>query len=424
MFVNPFASYRYNGSVYTVSGLDFITGKTIYGGEIVLTTDLFFVVSLAGLLAVFIGSLLFPLFKRRVAFRIIGLGAIVNLFCNAKFILSISSTLRRAKDPSPGYGCIVAIILIAVILGAAIYSLWTLKIICALDFMALPGMLYFIIDRYIPMFGIVIAFKKVDYSLGIWKSPWAGLENFKMLFASNGSFFDSDAFIITRNTLCYNAVFITLGIIVGILVGICLSDLYKKALQRFFQTSILLPQLISMVIVAYIVFALLGNETGMINSMLDEPINFYQSPQYWPFILVFVYIWKQVGYNSIIFLSAIVGIDRQLYEAAKVDGSTKWQQIRFITLPMLKSTITTLVLLQVGRIFYSDFGLFYQVPLDSGALYNVTNTIDTYVYRSLMVLNNISVASAGGTYQAIVGFVFVFIVNMVVRKLDRENALF
>ena len=222
----------------------------------------------------------------------------------------------------------------------------------------------------------------------------------------------------------YNAVFIFLGILVGVLVGICLSDLYKKTLQRFFQTSILLPQLISMVIVAYIVFAFLGNETGMINSMLDEPINFYQEPKYWPFILVFIYVWKQVGYNSIIFLSAIVGIDQQLYEAAKVDGASKWQQIRFVTLPMLKSTIITLLLLQVGRIFYSDFGLFYQVPLDSGALYDVTNTVDTYVYRSLMVLNNVSIASAGSTYQAIVGFVLVFCVNLVVRKMDRENALF
>lgn len=424
MYTNPFANYRYSGNVYTVNGLDFITGRTVCGGEIVLTTDIFFILSLAGLLAVFMGSLLFPLFKRRVAFRIIGLGALVNLVCNFKFIMGISNTFRRAKNPGAGYGCIIALILMALILAAAIYSLWTLKILCTLDFMALPGMMYFIIDRYIPMFGITIAFKKVDYSLGVWKSPWIGLDNFKMLFSTRGSIFDSDAFIITRNTLCYNAVFIALGIIVGVLAGICLSDLYKKALQRFFQTSILLPQLISMVIVAYIVFALLGNETGMINSLLDEPINFYQSPQYWPFILVFVYVWKQVGYNAIIFLSAIVGIDRQLYEAAKVDGATKWQQILFITLPMLKSTIITLMLLQVGRIFYSDFGLFYQVPLDSGALYNVTNTVDTYVYRSLMVLNNVSIASAGSTYQAIVGFALVFCVNLVVRKLDRENALF
>lgn len=424
MYTNPFANYSYNGSVYTVNALDFIFGNTVCGGKIVIETDTFFVISVAALLIIFAASVLFPLLKASIGFRIIGLAALINLICNFKYAMNVSNIFKRAKDPGVGYGCIIAIILIFIILIISLYSLWSLKILCTLDFMALPGMMYFIIDRYIPMLGITIAFKKVDYSVGVWDSPWVGLDNFKMLFSHRGSIFDSDAFIITRNTLLYNAVFIVLGIVVGVLVGICLSDLYKKTLQKFFQTSILLPQLISMVIVAYIVFALLGNETGLINNMLDEPINFYQEPKFWPFILVFIYVWKQVGYNSIIFLSAIVGIDRRLYEAAKVDGATKWQQIWFVTLPMLRSTIITLMLLQVGRIFYSDFGLFYQVPLDSGALYDVTNTVDTYVYRSLMVLNNVSIASAGSTYQAVVGFALVFCVNLVVRKMDRENALF
>lgn len=212
----------------------------------------------------------------------------------------------------------------------------------------------------------------------------------------------------------------------GIIVGICLADIFSKTLQKFFQTSILLPQLISMVIVAYIVYAFLSNEAGMVNKLLGEgnEINFYSSKQYWPFILIFVFIWKQLGYNAIIFLSSIVGIDQSIYEAARVDGANKWMQIRHITLPLLKPTIITLFLLQVGRIFYSDFGLFYQVPMDSGTLYSVTNTIDTYVYRCLMVLNNISTASAASTYQAVVGFILVFAVNMIVRKADKENAMF
>ena len=424
MYTNPFASYSYNSARYTINGFDFIFGKTIYGGKIVIGPDLLFVISLLGLLVIFIGSLLFPLIKGKIGFRLIALGALVNVFCNVKYALDVGNIFKRAKSSSVGYGCVITLLLAFGILCFSLYKLWALKVLCTLDFMALPGMMYFIIDRYIPMLGITIAFKRVDYSVGIWDSPWVGLENFKMLFAHRGTIFESDAFIITRNTLLYNAVFILLGIIVGVLVGICLSDLFSRVLQRFFQTSILLPQLISMVIVAYIVFALLGNETGMINSMLKDPINFYQEPKFWPFILVFVYIWKQVGYNSIIFLSAIVGIDRRLYEAAKVDGATKWQQIWFVTLPMLRSTIITLMLLQVGRIFYSDFGLFYQVPMDSGALYDVTNTVDTYVYRSLMVLNNVSIASAGSTYQAIVGFALVFCVNLVVRKRDKENALF
>lgn len=164
----------------------------------------------------------------------------------------------------------------------------------------------------------------------------------------------------------------------------------------------------------------------MVNKLLGEgnEINFYATKKYWPFILIFVNVWKQLGYNGIIFLSSIVGIDRSIYEASRVDGASKWKQIRYITIPLLKPTVITLGLLQVGRIFYSDFGLFYQVPLDSGALYSVTNTIDTYVYRCLMVLNNISTASAASTYQAVVGFIIVFAVNMIVRKLDKENALF
>jgi ABC-type polysaccharide transport system permease subunit len=284
--------------------------------------------------------------------------------------------------------------------------------------MVLPGLLYFVINNYIPMFGIYIAFKKVDYSKGLWGSDWVGFDNFKYLFST------SDAFIITRNTILYNVAFIVLGILSGIIVGICLSEVYSKFLQKTYQTSILLPQLISYVIVSYIVYAFLSNESGLITKMLKEPINFYAEKKYWPFILIFINIWKQLGYNGIVFLSSIVGIDFSMYEAARVDGATKWQQIRSITIPQLKPTIMTLFLLQVGRIFYSDFGLFYQVPLNAGALMDVTNTIDTYVYRALMVNNNISIASAASTYQAVVGFVIVFAVNMFVRKIDRENAMF
>ena len=212
----------------------------------------------------------------------------------------------------------------------------------------------------------------------------------------------------------------------GVVVGICLADIFSKAWQKFFQTSILLPQLISYVIVAYIVYAIFSNDAGLVNHMLGEgnEINFYAAPKYWPFILIFIYVWKMVGYNAIIFLSSIVGIDRSIYEAARVDGAGKFKQIFYITLPMLKPTVITLVMLNVGRIMYSDFGLFYQVPMDSGALYSVTNTIDTYVYRCLMTLNNISTSSAACTYQAIVGFILVLVVNTIVRRKDKENALF
>ncbi|MBQ9413485.1 MAG: sugar ABC transporter permease [Oscillospiraceae bacterium] len=292
--------------------------------------------------------------------------------------------------------------------------------------MAVPGMLYFFINNYIPMVGIAIAFKKVDYSVGLVASPWIGFDNFKNLFQSNAGFFKSNAWIITRNTLLYNVCFIILGIVTGLIIGLCLAGITRKALQKFFQTSILLPQLISYVIVAYIVYAFFSNETGIVNHLLGEEnaINFYQTPKYWPFILVFINIWKQIGYNGIIFLSSIIGISIDVLEASRIDGCSKWEQLRFVTLPMLKPTIITLTMLQVGRIFYSDFGLFYQVPLNSGALYSVTDTVDTYVYRMLMTMNNISVSSAASTYQAVLGFIIVLIVNMIVRAKDKENALF
>lgn len=221
--------------------------------------------------------------------------------------------------------------------------------------------------------------------------------------------------------------FIILGNLLGIIVGIFLSEVFSKKLQKLYQTTILLPQLISIIIVAYIVFAFLSNEAGLINKgILGEgnEINFYNTKIYWPFILTFVNLWKGLGYNSIIYLSAIVSIDKSLYEAAYVDGANRWQQITRITVPLLKPSIITLVTMSIGRIFYSDFGLFYQVPMDSGALYSVTQTIDTYVYRSLLQLNNIAMASAASAYQSVVGFVVVLVANGIVRKIDNENAMF
>ncbi|MCQ2558152.1 MAG: ABC transporter permease subunit [Oscillospiraceae bacterium] len=285
--------------------------------------------------------------------------------------------------------------------------------------MALPGLLYLLINNYIPMYGIIIAFKKVDYSKGVYGGDWVGLDNFKYLFSTK------DAWIITRNTLAYNFVFIVVGLFVGFIVGLALFEVFSKTLQKVYQTTILLPQLISIIIVSYIVFGFLSNDTGMINKLLgDNAINFYSEPKYWPFILTFVHIWKGLGYNAIIFLSSICGIDANLYDAAKVDGANKFQQIMNVTLPQLKPTIITLFLLQCGRIFYSDFGLFYTVPLAAGALNDVTATLDVYTYKALMIKNSIATASAASTYQAIVGFILVMTVNGIVKKVDRDNALF
>ena len=267
-----------------------------------------------------------------------------------------------------------------------------------------------------------IAFKKVDYGLGIFKSPWVRLENFKYLFKTDA------AFIMTRNTILYNLVFIVLGTVLGIAVGIMLSELRKKAETKFFQTVILLPYLLSWVICAYIGYAFFSKDTGLINNFLNSiglsPVDWYNDPGKWPIILTVVNIWKGIGYTSIIYMSTIIGIDKSLYEAARVDGASKWQEIKLITIPCLKSTIIMLTIMNIGRIFYSDFGLFYQIPLNSGTLYPTTQTIDTYVYRALMQQNQIGMSAAAGLYQSVVGFLMVLGANTIVRKLSPDDAMF
>ena len=288
----------------------------------------------------------------------------------------------------------------------------------------LPGLVYLLFNNYLPMFGLVIAFKNVNYTLGIFKSPWAGLNNFKFLFSSG------NAWLITRNTILYNIAFIILGMVCGIAVAILLNEIRGKMPLKIYQTLILLPYLMSWVVVSYLSFAFLSGETGFINNTIlpllgiDKPIAFYQTQKYWPFILTFVNLWKSMGFNMIMYYSCIIGIPSDYFEAARVDGASKWQQIRKITIPCMKSTIITLLILSIGRMFYSDFGLFYQVPKNSGMIYNVTQTIDTYVYNALMTQNNIGMSAAAGFYQSIVGFVLVIIANAVIRKISKEYAMF
>ena len=286
--------------------------------------------------------------------------------------------------------------------------------------MFLPGAIYLLINNYIPMAGIVVAFKKYNVRTGIWGSPWAGFSNFKFLFNGN------DAWVITRNTILYNVGFIILNTVVGIIFAIFICDTLNRKLKKIYQSAILFPYLMSAVILGYIVYAFLSNSTGIVNNTFlgGDGISWYSSPQYWPFILLFVNTWKGVGYGCLIYISAINGIDSSLYEAASLDGATKWQQITHVTLPFLKPTVITLTLMSIGRIFYSDFGLFYQVPRNSGLLYSTTNVIDTYVYRGLMEQSNIGMSAAAGFYQSIVGVIIVLAANLAVRKISPEDALF
>jgi ABC-type polysaccharide transport system, permease component len=293
----------------------------------------------------------------------------------------------------------------------------------ALALMAAPGVIYLIVNNYLPMLGIVIAFKDINFAKGIFASDWVGLKNFEYLFKT------VDAWVITRNTILYNVAFIIINNAMAVALAILLNGVRSKALSSFFRSAIFLPYLISMVVVSYLAFSLLSMENGLLNkSILPalnlEPVAWYGEPRYWPAILVVVNLWKNVGYLSVIFYAAVIGIDKELYEAADLDGAGKWRQAFAITLPVVMPVVIVMVLMQVGRIFYSDFGLFYQVPMDAGAVRSATNVIDTYVYRSFMTLGDIGMSSAAGLYQALVGFALVMASNGLVRRLDPESALF
>lgn len=289
--------------------------------------------------------------------------------------------------------------------------------------MALPAVLYFLINNYLPMTGLVVAFKSFNYKDGIFGSPWCGLENFKYLFST------STSFTITRNTILYNVVFIFLNTAVGVAAAILLNEVRSKKAVTVFQTTMIIPYLLSMIIIGYLVFAFLSSENGFINKHVLEPlgmapVSWYVEPGPWPWILLLINTLKNFGFLALIYYSTLIAISHEYYEAAELDGASKWQQIWYITLPYLKPTVITMVLLSIGRVFYSDFGLFYQVPQNSGALYSVTNTIDTYVYRSLIQLGDVGMASAAGVYQSIVGFILVLAANAAVRRISPENAMF
>lgn len=302
-------------------------------------------------------------------------------------------------------------------IGVKIKKYWPFYI------MMLPAVIYLFINNYIPMSGLVLAFKKYNVRDGIFGSPWVGLENFKFLFATK------DAWVITRNTILYNLVFILAGTTAAIGLAVILNDVVSKRRKKVYQTIVLLPYMISMVVVAYLANAFLASDTGFINNYILEPlglhpVSFYSEPKYWPFILVFINIWKGVGYSCIMYLANLGGIDPGYYEAAALDGATRWQRFTKITLPCLKPTIITLTILAIGKMFYSDFGLFYQVPMQSGSLFSVTQTIDTYVFYGLMKNGNIGMSAAAGFYQSMVGFVLVLGTNAIVRKISKENAMF
>ena len=285
--------------------------------------------------------------------------------------------------------------------------------------MMLPGLVYLAVNTYLPMFGITIAFNNLDFQKGILASEWCGLQNFEYLFKTK------DAFIMIRNTLCYNLVFIFGGLVASLAIAVMMTEISKMKIARFIQPAICFPNMVSIIIVAYLVYAFLGSDGFVNNTLLGgEGISWYRESKYWPFILTIVHFWKGAGYGAIIYIASISGIDKGLYEAAKLDGASKMQQVFKITLPIIKPMIILMLLMSIGRIFNSDFGLFLQVPMNSGVLYETTQTIDTYVYRALMERNDVSMSSAASVFQAVLGFMLVMASNLVVRKVDADSALF
>lgn len=303
----------------------------------------------------------------------------------------------------------------------------TIKRLCKskeLIMMCLPGIILIIMFNYVPLGGLVLAFKKFNYADGIWKSPWIGLDNFKFLFTSA-----SVTWRMLRNTVGYYFVFTIIGTALNVALAIGLNQCRNKYFAKASQTIMIMPAFISWIAVTFIVKALLEGQNGMLNHIITlfggSTINWYAEAKYWPVILTIVNVWKNTGYGSILYLSALAGMDQEIFEAATLDGATKQQQIRYITLPMLTSIISIMLLLSLGGIMTSNTGLFYQVTMNVGSLYETTQTIDAYVMNALTIgTTNYGMTAAVTFFQSVVGCFMVVAVNLLVKKWDPDNSLF
>ncbi len=295
--------------------------------------------------------------------------------------------------------------------------------------MVAPGAIWLLLLRYLPMGGIILAFKNYKiypkdptFLNNLIHSKWVGLDNFKFLFTTG------DSWVMIRNTLAYNIVFIILGMIIPVAFAIMMSELSKKFVAKTYQTLMFFPYFLSWVVVSYFLNAFIDAQYGLIpmaqRAARETAVSWYTTPGPWPYIIVFANLWKNVGYSTVLYLAAITGIDQTQYEAAAIDGASKWQQILHVTLPNLRTMIAILFILNVGKIFNADFGLFWNVPMQNGALFSVTQVIDTYIYRVLMNTGNIGQSTAAGLLQNIVGFICIIGANAVVKKIDSDSTLF
>ena len=299
----------------------------------------------------------------------------------------------------------------------------------ALLSMVAPGAIWLLLLRYLPIGGIILAFKNYKifprnptFWSNLQHSKWVGLKNFEFLFKTD------QALVAIRNTLLYNIVFIILGCIIPVAFAIMMNEFTKKFVAKAYQTMMFFPYFLSWVVVSYFLNAFIDAQYGMIPAAQaaagKEVISWYTNTKPWPAIIIIANLWKNVGYSTVLYLAAITGIDANQYEAAAIDGATKWQQIRYVTLPHLRTMISILLILNVGKIFAADFGLFYNVPMQNGALFSVTQVIDTYIYRVFITTGNISQSSAAGLLQNVIGFVCIMLANAVVKRIDSESSLF
>ncbi len=285
--------------------------------------------------------------------------------------------------------------------------------------MSLPAILWILVFKYMTLFGVWIAFTDFKVRRGVFGSDFVGLDNFRFLFATD------TALRATANTIFLNVLFITGGLVASLLIAWLMYEIYSSKLTRFYQTMLLLPRFISWVVVGYFVYALLATDNGLINNILRnvglQPISWYATPQAWPGILLLTSLWSGMGIGSLIYLSGMLAIDLQLFEAARIDGANKWQQFSHITLPIILPLVVINLLLSLAFILNADFGLFFQVTRNQPLLYSTTDVLDTYIYRSLIVTQNVSMAAAAQFYQSIVGFVLVLLFNWIVRRIERAD---
>ncbi len=285
--------------------------------------------------------------------------------------------------------------------------------------MALPVFLVLFFIMYVPMAGLVMAFKDYDFTKGIFASPWAGLKNFQFLIASKDTFVR-----MTRNTILYYLLFTAVGTFLNVTLAIAIDQLLFKKMAKTMQTLMIIPVFISYAAVQFIVYAFISSDTGLINHALGTHTKFYSTANLWPWILLIVKIWKDTGYGSVLYMSVLAGIDSELYEAAEIDGANKWRKIWHITLPSLLPMITVMLLLSVGNVMRSDTGLFYQVTRNNGALFKYTQVIDSYVLNSILKSSNFGYTAAASLFQSVVGLLLMLFANWLVRKIEPENALF